>query len=710
VRSVLFALLGAAVACAPAPVAERQRTLPIKSARSISIGIETRPARLLFAGQRIGWSIPSSRGGTIDVGLASFGTSAVVEVMAKRSEGEGSPRLLAKVAIGPRPAGWRTWRLPWGSHTRTARLELEFVRRAGESPPAPAAALVAEPVLVPPTAPTTRPNVIIFLVDTLRADRLGCYGDTAARTPEIDRLAREGLVVERAISSANWTLPAHVSLFTSTGVATHEVGGARPVLADGLPTLAEVLQRDGYRTVAVTNGGFLDPHFGLARGFQDYFSVDPSRESIDASVRRALATIGGPEHTPFFLFFHTYEVHQYSAVPAGVTLPASELLARYDAAVTRSDSALGLLRSELRRRGLAGNTLVVFTSDHGEILDDALPSEAKRWGHGHPYLRDNENRIPLILFDPRREPVGRVAAPVSLIDVAPTVLAELGLPPNPRFQGRDFSRPAVAPIPPDRLLVTEEPHSRSLAVERNRRKLILRPDRASLQSGFEFFSYGSLDPLSAYDLKDDPEEKKDLIPGLREREFVDLVADASQTVGARFPGAVLFRIPPGQGSVALSIAFDSGIRGWHLFAGGEPARNRVVDEGGRLSAALSQDGGFAWLAVDTRRERDGFHAIVESRAPVVLSDGRRLPPGASRWSWPALSPASAPPEDAVVISAEPWVADGATAHAAPLPPENVAQLRALGYVNFAGPGSADGERSVLQGTGSGVFQLEWRRH
>ncbi|HET7452767.1 MAG TPA: sulfatase, partial [Thermoanaerobaculia bacterium] len=682
-KSALFALLGAAAACSPAPVAERSRSLPIRSARPVSIGTETRPARLVFGGQRLAWSIPSSRGGTVDVGLASFSgdaASPTVEILAERSEGHGSPRLLARVSMDPKHAGWKTWRVPWEPHARPARLELDVVRRSDSSSAAPAATLVAEPVLIPPPASGTRPNVVIFLVDTLRADRLGCYGDRGAHSPEIDRLAREGLRVERAISSANWTLPAHVSLFTSTEVATHQVGGARPVLSDGLPTLAEVLRREGYRTVAVTNGGFLDPHFGLARGFQDYFSVDLARESIEASVRRALEMIGGPESTPFFLFFHTYEVHQYSAVPIDVP-PAErrpfspgELQARYDDGVGRSDSAFGFFRSELRRRGLAENTLIVFTSDHGEVLNDALPSETQRWGHGHPYLRDNENRIPLILFDPRRNPVGRVDAPVSLIDVAPTELAELGLPPEPGFQGKDFARPAVSPIARDRLLVTEEPHSQSLAVERDRRKLILRPDRASLQSGFEFFSYGPLDPISAYDLRDDPGETRDQDPGPREREFDGLVADASRTVGMRFPGAVVFRIPPGNGSIDLSIAFDSGIRGWHLFAGGEPARNRVVEEHGHLSASLSQDGGFAWFAVDPRREHDGFSGIVESRAPVVLSDGRRLSPGASRWSWSDLTAARLPGEDAIVISAEPWVADVAAPvrSAVPLPPSNVA--------------------------------------
>jgi arylsulfatase A-like enzyme len=307
-----------------------------------------------------------------------------------------------------------------------------------------AAGLVAEPLLIPSAERNPGRNMVVFLVDTLRADRLGCYGDADAHTPEFDALARGGIRVVRALSTADWTLPAHASLFTSTDVSTHGVGSVRPRLPRDLPTLAEILQRQGYRTIAVTNGGFLDPQFGLARGFQRYFTLDLERESIETTVRRAVRLIAAERGAPFFLFFHTYQVHDYHRHRReDIRIFAPRLRQQYDAQVSRTDAAFGAFRAELRRLGLGDSTAILLTSDHGEILDDGSPSEtAQRFGHTSPYLHDNETRIPMILFDPHRPSAAVVDRPISIIDVAPTALSVLGVGPHPEFRGLDF--PATA--------------------------------------------------------------------------------------------------------------------------------------------------------------------------------------------------------------------------------------------------------------------------
>ena len=716
VKRLLAAIALTGMACAPrSPVSEGIRTLPIRGARALAVGFEARPARLVMGGERLVWTIPSSAGATLEIGLTRLAgdiDAPAVVVTATRSDSSKAP--LGATGLRSTP-GWQTWRLPWKPHARPVQVEVR-VEKAPSAVPAgvPAATLVAEPLLVPETMPRPRSNAIVFLVDTLRADRLGCYGAADARTPQIDRLAREGLLVERALSAANWTLPAHASLFTSTGVATHEVGGFRSSLSNGLPTLAEVLQRDGYRTLAVTNGGFLDPHFGLARGFERYLSLDIENEPVETSLKRAVRLMEESRSSPFFLFFHTFQVHQYSHRQGDPehrdeerAAAARRLRRQYDEEVSRTDAALGVLRSELRRLGLSATTDLVFTSDHGEILGDGQEGEGMQWGHGSPYLRDNENRIPLIVLDSRHPGGGRrLDAPVSIIDVAPTTLSLLGVAREPRFEGIDFAGGTRGAIPPSRLRVTEEPHSETLAVDRGGRKLIVRPDRSSLRSMWVFLPFGALDPLSGYDVSRDPGERDDLIPGNREREFDPLLADAAAVVAARFGGDIVIRIPAGDSHTDVAVALDSGIRGWRLFSGGEPSRSVVTANGNRLTARLAPSRGPGWLVIEPRRSRDGFTAAVVSREAPVLGNGTRIPTGESRWSWDALAGSASDPSS-ILISASGSLSSEMTSETGPITSEAVARLRSLGYVHFRDPASSARLPPLLPGEGSGKIRLRW---
>ena len=150
---------------------------------------------------------------------------------------------------------------------------------------------------------------MLLLVDTLRADHVSAYGYAKPTTPRLDAYFRDGLRAESCFPEGNWTLPSHASLLTSTSVARHGVGRYGQSLPADLETLAGALARAGYRTLAVTGGGYVDASFGFARGF-DQFAVVPGHAA--GAVARGLAMLDEHPGEPAFLFLHTYQVHDYA--------------------------------------------------------------------------------------------------------------------------------------------------------------------------------------------------------------------------------------------------------------------------------------------------------------------------------------------------------------------------------------------------------------
>jgi len=321
-----------------------------------------------------------------------------------------------------------------------------------------------------------RPDIILLLVDALRADRLGLYGGPAENSPTIDAIAREGVTFERAIAQAPWTQPSVASLFSSLYPSVHGVHdfhlamettyGAEPKIAvfgEGFATLPEMLRANGYRTAAFVANPFLDTAFGFSRGF-DHF--DASFAALSARGSRVNETAIGWLRTrepavPVFLYLHYMDVHgPYDARPAVLdpildaveragprerlddaaeerlgylrTFPSAmrrperhaELsryreywVARYDAGIREMDTYLAALRDALEADGMWQGALVIVTADHGEAL-----YEHGVWDHGQS-LDDTELHVPLIVRWPGVVPAGlRVRATVQLIDVMPTIL------------------------------------------------------------------------------------------------------------------------------------------------------------------------------------------------------------------------------------------------------------------------------------------------
>jgi arylsulfatase A-like enzyme/Tfp pilus assembly protein PilF len=300
-----------------------------------------------------------------------------------------------------------------------------------------AAAALAAPGCGRPE-PAARPlSLLLVTIDTVRADRLGCYGYSRARTPNLDSLAADGVLFENAIAPAPVTLPSHASLLTGFHPAAHRLhtnGAGR--LDPAFQTLAEALQARMRRSGAVVGSVVLDARFGLDQGFQDYDDQMPPappgnylfKRERDARTVAGAAVSWLRQHAgePFFLWVHFYDPHAPYTPPA----PWNKMADPYDGEIASVDEALGQLLEALRASPAAGGTLVVAVGDHGEDLGQH--GEAT---HG-VFLYDSTLRVPLVFHFPAALPRGRrVAGIVRLVDLAPTLLDLFSLPPPAGAQG-----------------------------------------------------------------------------------------------------------------------------------------------------------------------------------------------------------------------------------------------------------------------------------
>jgi len=278
------------------------------------------------------------------------------------------------------------------------------------------------------------PNPLLLItIDTMRADRIGCYGYPKARTPVIDGLAREGVVFERAFSTVPLTLPAHASILTGTYPIYHGVrDNSGFVLPDEMLSLAEVLKAAGYETAAFIGAFVLDSKFGLSQGFDYYYdefdlsafeNVSPGyiQRTGDEVVREAIAWLQERKGQPFFAWVHLYDPHDPYTPPEPF---ASRHPGRpYDGEVEFTDSNLGTLFSWMREHEVFDRTLIVLVGDHGESL-----GEHREEKHGF-FVYNAALHVPLIVRLPSQRQSGeRVEDNVSIVDIFPTVIQLLKLP------------------------------------------------------------------------------------------------------------------------------------------------------------------------------------------------------------------------------------------------------------------------------------------
>ena len=318
---------------------------------------------------------------------------------------------------------------------------------------------------------------MLISLDTVRPDHLGCYGYAQDTSPNLDRLADRGVVFRKTWTQAPWTLPSHMSLFTSLPPSRHRVDSINRVLPAGMMTLPQVMQQQGYHTAALVNNGQVRDHWGFDRGFDLWreFQVDEPEGNCENITRQAIDWLDAQaSEEPFFLFLHYYDPHDAYAAPEEFRkrlgsslsgeaarelvwqarmpedpLPDSnskdELIAAYDAEITWLDHELGRLFAALPE-----NTLVALFSDHGEAFEE------HGWTLHGATLYEEETRVAFLMQLPGDEHAGRIVdAPASLVDVAPTILRQCGLDVPPTFQGIDLS-PAMSGRPMPSRIVTSE--------------------------------------------------------------------------------------------------------------------------------------------------------------------------------------------------------------------------------------------------------------
>ncbi len=301
-------------------------------------------------------------------------------------------------------------------------------------------------------------DVVLITVDTLRADRLHCFGHPTNRTPNIDALAAAGVRFAAAFCDVTWTTPSMSSVMTGTYATRHGMRSTYQQLDPANVTLAETLKAQGYTTAAIIGSFPLDHTFGLNKGFDSYddhfttpvmiggdapgqhveskFSGDvdeqrlyqylkaqadayrPDNEVTDA----AIAWLQGKRREPFFVWVHYFGPHEVGDMRLNLEESDRQTIAAYDHDVERADREVGRLLAELDGLGLGGRTLVILHADHGQSLGEHLYV-----GHGKN-LYDPTLRVPLIMRLPRVVPAGKVVSELARnVDIMPTVLELAGL-------------------------------------------------------------------------------------------------------------------------------------------------------------------------------------------------------------------------------------------------------------------------------------------
>jgi choline-sulfatase len=266
-----------------------------------------------------------------------------------------------------------------------------------------------------------RPTVVLITLDTTRADHLGCYGDTQARTPTLDSLAATGVRFTQAVTPVPITTPAHTSMLTGLTPPRHGVrDNGKAALDPAVPLVQERFRAAGYQTAAFVSAFVLERQFGLARGF-DAYGDQLYNERLGLRTARAAARWldRSDAKRPVFLWVHFYDAHwPYRPVEPYRSL---DLPTPYAKEIAQEDGAVRILLEALRRNGRLKGAVIIAAGDHGELLGE----------HGEPehgvFLYENAVRVPLIVCAPGSGP--RVSeAPVSLIDIAPTLLDCARLP------------------------------------------------------------------------------------------------------------------------------------------------------------------------------------------------------------------------------------------------------------------------------------------
>ena len=364
-------------------------------------------------------------------------------------------------------------------------------------------------------------NIVVIVIDTLRADRLPFYGHDRDTAPFLAELASESVLFENARSASSWTAPSTASLFTSLHPDQHGVVTGYRItqrIARGddefrvnripstVPTLPELFAQAGYRTFAVTDNPNICEAMGFSRGFDRFRNFDyAGGEAVNLTLDDWLDEI--PGDSPYFLYLHYMDPHSpYEARDPWYEAPADDSdpdsrdarLARYDSEISYVDQRIEQVFDWL---DLRDDALVVVTSDHGEEF-----FEHGRWGHAFQ-LYEELVRVPFLIHGPIGGPIGarRVQGPVGTIDLLPTLLGLVGLPAPDGIEGRDLA---------DVVLSSDAVPPLGRAMHALRTEELLRTPKllhAVVRNDLKVIYNTRGKAIEAYDLEQDPAERDNLV-------------------------------------------------------------------------------------------------------------------------------------------------------------------------------------------------------
>jgi len=415
-----------------------------------------------------------------------------------------------------------------------------------------------------PPRPTRVPNIVMIVADTLRADRLGVYGASRARTPNLDALAGRGVRIEQVYAAASWTLPATASLLTALNTTSHGLMTHRDHMREDAVSLVSVLKHAGYDTAGFVANGLISSQYGFDPGF-DVLERTPGRlldrhgdtpmyrtltslglwaplerfPRAEEVIERAFSWLDARSGAPFFMYLHLMDPHDpyfppgpfdtmstAAAVGGAGSAPLTmrigtlasimeggrpvgradldRLTALYAGAVTYMDAQIGRLLQDLGRRDPTRGTLVVFTSDHGEEF-----AEHGDLGHIHT-LHEELVRIPLIIAGPGVEGGRVLEGPARQVDVAPTILEAAGLSFPTPVEGASFWGAASRgePLAPRDVFI-EHGYTNNVRNSWHRYRSLRQGRLKLIGSTFHLRGQGPW-KWELYDLAEDPGEKRDV--------------------------------------------------------------------------------------------------------------------------------------------------------------------------------------------------------
>jgi len=369
-------------------------------------------------------------------------------------------------------------------------------------------------------------NILLIIVETLRAKHLSCYGYDRNTSPNIDSLARDGVLFKRNFSQSPWTLPSISSIFTSLYSSVHGAVVHGDILSDKYFTLAEALRSKGFKTQGFISGHFARKKYGLAQGFDEYNEKNVlGQDSVSSGklTNDAIKWIGNNKDNKFFLFLQYYDPHYnytyneefsfykektqniYNCIPIEKIRKLAPILSEedkktllgyYDSEISVVDDNLGKLFNYLKQNNLYDSTVIVFTADHGEEFGE-------KGYYGHTFsVANSVLHIPLIFHVPGNKHKGRIVENVvSSIDIYPTILDLLDMEIPQQIQGYSLMEYIVR-------VGSKYPVKESFA------ELFLKNKQVSLQTKkwkvvHQRLSNGQLEE-HLYDIENDPYELRDV--------------------------------------------------------------------------------------------------------------------------------------------------------------------------------------------------------